>query len=109
SLGYLSYGLVGAGLALLAISIPPLLVLPLAAGYDRIAQLNWVSALMRGVSLAIIGVTLSVCWTILSRSNLDWRSALIAVGACGLALNKRVNILVILALAAIAGYILYTL
>lgn len=107
SLGYLSYGLAGASLALLAISIPPLLVLPLAAGYQRIAQLNWVSALMRGVSLAIIGVTLSVCWTILSRSNLDWRGILIAAGACALALSKRVNIVVILLLAAAAGYGLY--
>ncbi|MEO7022581.1 MAG: chromate transporter [Ktedonobacteraceae bacterium] len=109
SLGYLSYGLAGAGLALVAITIPPLLVLPLASGYNRIAQLNWVSALMRGVSLAIIGVTLSVCWTILSRSNLDWRSISIATGACGLALTKRVNILIILALAAAAGYVLYGL
>lgn len=107
SLGYLSYGLAGASLALLAISIPPLLVLPLAAGYQRIAQLHWVGALMRGVSLAIIGVTLSVCWTILSRSNLDWRGILIAAGACALALSKRVNIVVILLLAAAAGYGLY--
>lgn len=108
SLGYLSYGLAGASLALIAITIPPLLVLPLASGYDRIAQMNWVSALMRGVSLAIIGVTISVCWTILSRSSLDWRSILIATGACGLALTNRVNILVILALAALAGYLLYS-
>jgi chromate transporter len=109
SLGYLSYGLAGASLALVALTIPPLLVIPLAFGYNRIAQLNWVSALMRGVSLAIIGVTLSVCWTILSRSNLDWRSIVIAVGACGLALTNRVNMLLILALAAVAGYALYGL
>lgn len=109
SLGYLSYGVLGATLALIAITIPPLLVIPLASGYNRIAQLNWVSALMRGVSLAIIGVTLSVCWTILSRSNLDWRSLLIAAGACGLALTNRVNIILILALAAVAGYLLYGL
>ncbi|HEU5383167.1 MAG TPA: chromate transporter [Ktedonobacteraceae bacterium] len=109
SLGYLSYGVAGASLALLAITLPPLLVLPLTSAYNRIAQLNWVNALMRGVSLAIIGITLSVCWTILSRSNLDWRSAFIAAGACGLALTKRVNILIILALAAGAGYLLYGL
>lgn len=109
SLGYLTYGFTGAALALLAITIPPFLVLAIAAIYHRIATLNWVHALMRGVSLAVIGIMLSVSWTILTRSNLDWRSLLLAAAACGLALTKRVNILVILLLAAAAGYVLYGL
>lgn len=109
SLGYLTYGLLGAVLALVAITIPPFLVLPIAAIYDRIAKLGWVSAVMRGISLAVIGIMISVSWTILTRSNLDWRSVMIAVGACGLMLTNRVNLLVILVLAAGAGYLLYGL
>jgi chromate transporter len=109
SLGYLTYGLPGAALALIAITIPPFLVLPIAAIYDRIAKLGWVSAVMRGISLAVIGILISVSWTILTRSNLDWRSVVIAVGACGLMLTNRVNLLVILVLAALAGYLLYGL
>lgn len=109
SLGYLTYGLLGAVLALIAITIPPFLVLPIAAVYDRIAKLGWVSAVMRGISLAVIGILISVSWTILTRSNLDWRSVMIAVGACGLMLTNRVNLLVILVLAAGAGYLLYGL
>jgi chromate transporter len=109
SLGYLTYGLPGALLALIAITIPPFLVLAISAVYDRAARLNWVNALMRGVSLAVIGITLSVVWTILSRSSLDWRSLVLAGGACALALTKRVNIIVILLLAALAGYLLYGL
>lgn len=109
SLGYLTYGLPGAALALIAITIPPFLVLPIAAIYDRIAKLGWVSAVMRGISLAVIGILISVSWTILTRSNLDWRSVVIAVGACGLMLTNRVNLLVILVLAAVAGYLLYGL
>ncbi len=108
-LGYLTYGFAGAALALLAITIPPFLVLAIAALYKRIATLKWVSALMRGVSLAVVGILLSVSWTILSRSSLDWRGVVLASAACGLALTKRVNILVILALAAAAGYLLYGL
>lgn len=108
-LGYLTYGYLGALLALIAITIPPFLVLAIAAIYDRIATLPQVSALMRGVSLAVVGILLSVSWTILSRSNPDWRGVLVAAGACGLALTKRVNILVILILAAAAGYLLYGL
>lgn len=109
SLGYLTYGLLGAVLALIAITIPPFLVLPIAAIYDRIAKLGWVSAVMRGISLAVIGILISVSWTILTRSNLDWRSIAIAVGACGLTLTNRVSLLVILVLAAVAGYLLYGL
>lgn len=109
SLGYLSYGLPGALLSLIAITIPPFLVLAISAVYDRASKLNWVGALMRGVSLAVIGITLSVVWTILSRSSLDWRSMVLAAGACALGLTKRVNIIIILLLAALAGYLLYGL
>lgn len=109
SLGYLTYGLPGAILALIAIIIPPFLVLAIAAIYDRASKLNWVNALMRGVSLAVIGITLSVVWTILSRASLDWRSIAVATGACALALTRRVNFIVILLLAALAGYLLYGL
>lgn len=109
SLGYLTYGVPGALFALLAITIPSFLVLFIAAVYNRIATLNWVGALMRGISLAIVGLTLSVSWTLLSSSSLDWRGIIIALAACGLALMKRVNIVVILLLAAAAGYLLYGL
>lgn len=108
-LGYLTYGYLGALLALIAITIPPFLVLAIAAIYDRIARLSWVDSLMRGVSLAVIGILLSVCWTILSHANPDWRSVLIAAAACGLTLTKRVNILIVLILAAAAGYLFYGL
>ena len=107
SLGYLTYGVPGALFALLAMTGPPFLVLFIAAVYNRIATLNWVSALMRGISLAIVGLILSVCWTLLSRSSPDWRGIIIALAASGLALTKRVNIVVILLLAAAAGYLLY--
>ncbi len=109
SLGYLTYGLPGALLALIAITIPPFLVLAISAIYDRASRLNWVNALMRGVSLAVIGITLSVVWTILSRTSIDWRSLALAGGASALALTRRVNIIVILLLAALAGYVLYGL
>lgn len=109
SLGYLTYGLPGAALALVAITIPPFLVLLISAVYDHASQLAWVATLMRGVSLAVIGITLAVAWTILKQFNLDWRGIVLAAAACGLALTRRVNLLLILALAAAAGYLLYGL
>ncbi|MGZ3630684.1 MAG: chromate transporter, partial [Ktedonobacteraceae bacterium] len=63
SLGYLTYGLTGALLALIAITLPALLVLLVSAGYSRIEHQTWVQGAMRGVSLAVVGILFSVVWT----------------------------------------------
>lgn len=107
SLGYLTYGYLGAALALVAITLPPLLVLAVDAGYHSIEHRRWVKGLMRGISLAVVGVLLTVVWSIISRSGVDWKAWLIALAAFGLALTRRVNIIVILGLAGVAGYLIY--
>jgi chromate transporter len=107
SLGYFTYGYLGAFFALIAITIPALLVLVIAAVYARIEKKVWVQGAMHGVSLAVIGLLLTVVWTILHQPGVDWRGLLIAAGAFGLALSRKVNILVILALAGLVGYFLY--
>ena len=45
--------------------------------------------------------------TILHQPGVDWKGLLIALGAFGLALSRKVNILIILGLAGLAGYLLY--
>lgn len=107
SLGYLTYGYLGALLALLAIILPALLVLLVAAGYARIERQAWVQGAMQGVSLAVVGILLTVVWTILRQPGVDWRGLLIALGAFGLALSRKVNVLLILGLAGLVGYFLY--
>jgi len=107
SLGYLTYGLPGALLALIAITLPALLVLVVSAGYARIEHQSWVQGAMRGVSLAVVGLLLAVVWTILHQPGVDCKGTLIAGGAFGLALSRKVNILIILGLAGLAGYLLY--
>jgi chromate transporter len=109
SLGYLTYGYLGALLALIAITLPPCLVLVIAGIYHRLENQRWVTGLMRGISLAVVGVMLTVCYSILNRPGVDWKSLLIAAGAFGLAASKRINIILILGLAAIVGYLLYGL
>src|SRR5579863_9654122 len=99
SLGYLTYGYLGALLALVAITLPPLLVLVIAATYDRIERQRWVQGLMRGISLAVVGILLTVVWSIIRQPGVDWKGWLIGAAAFGLALSRRVNILVILGLA----------
>lgn len=60
---------------------------------------------MYGVSLAVVGLLLSVVCT--HQPGVDWKGLLIGVGAFGLALSRRVNILIILGVAGVAGYLLY--
>jgi chromate transporter len=107
SLGYLTYGYLGAVLALIAIVIPPFLVIPISAIYARIEHQRRVQGAMHGVSLAVVGLSITVCWTILFQPGIDWRGFLIASGAFGLALSRKVNFLLILVLAGFVGYLLY--
>ena len=107
SLGYLTYGYLGAFLALIAITLPALLVLVVSAGYTRIEHRAWVQGAMHGVSLAVVGLLLTVVVTILYTWNMEQLRLLIALGAFGLALSRKVNILIILGLAGLAGYLLY--
>jgi chromate transporter len=107
SLGYFTYGYLGAFFALIAITLPALLVLAISAGYARIEHRTWVQGAMHGVSLAVVGLLLTVVWTILHQPGVDWKGLLIAAGAFGLAASRKVNLLVILALAGAVGYFLY--
>lgn len=107
SLGYLTYGFLGAILALIAITLPPLLVLVVARSYARIEQWPRSQGAMRGVSIAVIGLLFTVIWTILGQPGVDLRGYLIALGAFGLALTRKINLLVILALAGVVGILLY--
>ncbi len=106
-LGYLTYGYLGAFFALIAITLPALLVLAVSAGYARIEQRPRVQGAMYGVSLAVVGLLLTVVWTIFNQPGVDWKGLLIAAGAFGLAISRKVNLLIILGLAGLAGYLLY--
>lgn len=62
---------------------------------------------MYGVSLAVVGLLLTVVATIMRQPGVDWKGLLIAGGAFGLALSRKVNILIILSLAGLVGFLLY--
>ena len=107
SLGYLTFGWLGAGLALAALSLPPLLIVGVASIYDRMEKLPGVQNFSRGLALGVIGLTLTVALGLARTAIIDWRSVIIAVCALGLALSKRVPIILILVLAAVAGWLIY--
>lgn len=107
SLGYFTYGIAGAALALAAVTLPPLLVLIISAQYERVEGRAWMQGAMQGVSLGVLALLTTVIWTIMRQPGVDARGLLIAAGAFGLALSRKVNVLLILTLAGVAGYLLY--
>ncbi len=107
SLGYLTFGWRGAALALVAITLPTLLALVVVALHRRVEAHPAVQSFTRGITLGVIGLTLGVAWTLFQSTVTDWRGVAIALGALGLALSKRVPVVAVLALAALAGWLLY--
>lgn len=107
ALGYLTYGFLGALLAFSAVVIPPFTVLALQAGYSRIEHRPLAQGVIRGVSLVVVGLLLVVVWQVLSGPEMGWKGFAIAAASFGLVYFRRVNIIVALGLAALAGYILY--
>lgn len=104
SLGYLTYGYLGALLAMVAVTLPPLLVLGVAAGYQHVEKKAWVQNAVRCIGLAVVGMLLSVCWEIISRSTADWKSLLIGLAAL-LAASRRMHSLLIILFAGFVGMV----
>lgn len=107
SLGYLTFGWPGSALALMAITLPTLLALVVVALHRRIETRPAVQNFTRGITLGVIGLTLGVAWTLLRSAVTDWPGAAIATAAFGLALSRRVPVVVVLALAALVGWLVY--
>lgn len=107
SLGYLTFGWLGAILALVALSIPPLLILVVSGFYNQIENQPIVQDFTRGLGLGVVGLTLAVSVSLASASIVDWNGILIVLCALGLALSKKIPIILILVLAAVAGCLLY--
>jgi chromate transporter len=106
SLGYLVHGWGGALLALLALCLPPLLVLVVQAFYNRLEGRPAVQNFTRGLSLGVIGLALAVTFTLAQASVADWRAGVIMLGALAAGLNRKVPVIVILGVGALAGWVL---
>ncbi len=107
SLGYLTFGWLGAALALAALTLPTLLVVGVEAFYQRIEHNPTVQEFTRGLSLGVVGLTLAIALGLAGSAVTDWRGIGITICALGLTMSKRVPVIVVLALAAVAGVLIY--
>jgi chromate transporter len=108
SLGYLVGGLQGAALTLVAISLPPLLVLLLVHGlYRRWGHRPATQGFVRGLGLAVSGIFVVVLTGIMNTAGWSFTNLMITLGAIILGATRRVPVVLVLALAAIAGIALH--
>jgi chromate transporter len=107
SLGYFVDGLRGAALTLLAIAIPPLVVLLLVRFYGRFGNHPATQGFVRGLGLAVAGIFLVVLAGIMNSAGWTFTNLMIMLGTIGLAATRRVPVLVMLVLAALVGIALF--
>ena len=107
SLGYLTYGWIGAVLALAALTIPTLLIVGVQAVYSQIEKHPMTQDFSTGLALSIVGLSLAVTASLVNASIVDIGGVLIAAGAMALGLSKKVPIVVILLLSAVVGVVIY--
>jgi chromate transporter len=104
SLGYLVGGFRGAVLTLLAISLPPLLVLLLVHGlYRRWGHHPATQGFVRGLGLAVSGIFVIVLTNIMTTAGWTSTNLMITLGAIVLGATRRVPVIVVLLLAAGVG------
>jgi chromate transporter len=103
SLGYLLGGVGGALGALVAICLPPFLILAVDRLYRRVQHHPAVEGFVRGLALSVVGVFVVVMWGLLESNGVDLRSVLIVLASVGLGATKRVPVVVIIGLAGLVG------
>jgi len=104
SLGYFVDGMRGALLALLAICLPPFLVLAVDRMYRRMKDHPAIEGFVAGLGLAVVGVSVVVLVGLLRSVGADIASVLITLAS--LALGRRLPVVVVLVLAGLAGIVL---
>lgn len=106
-LGYLWGGVMGALLAVVAVVLPPLLIVPIERLYRRVSGHKAVDGFVAGLGLAVVGIgCVILCQVFAGSGSVSITRVLIAAGAAGLMASRRVPFLLILILAAIAGLLL---
>jgi len=107
SMGYFVDGLRGAALTLLAIALPPLLVLLLVRLYGRFGNHPATQGFVRGLGLAVAGIFLVVLGGIMNSAGWTATNLMIMLGTIAVAATRRVPVLLMLVLAALVGIAMF--
>lgn len=106
-LGYLTYGMPGVLMSVVAISLPPLLVLAIDAFHRRAGEHPAMQGFVRGLGLGVVGISIVIIARLFQGIGVDTGGVVIALGSILLGMSRRVPVVVVLILAAIAGILIY--
>lgn len=108
ALGYLIFGVPGAGIAAVANVIPSLLVLPLSSLHRRVARNPRVIGTMRMVGLAVVGILFWTAFSIVRGAATGVSDWLIALAApLVVILRPKWNPVFVLLAAGLVGLLLH--
>lgn len=103
SLAYMVDGVTGALLAVVAITIPPMLVIPIEHAYRRVRDHPAAQGFTRGMGLGVVGIFAMVLAQFLKAEGIGPRTIAITVAAVALGITRRVPVPAIIGLGAAAG------
>jgi chromate transporter len=107
-LGYRLHGWPGAILSVIAFILPSfLLVLALTLAYLQYGSLPQVSGVFKGIGAAVVALVLAAAYRMGTNAVKDLWSALLLVGAAVALAVFQVNIVLIVVVAGLAGFLLY--
>ena len=107
SLGYLMLGPWGSVAALIAILIPPCLVIFADRLYSRVKHHPAVEGFLRGIMLAVVGTFVTVLLNLLHNSGLDSMKVILTIIAFGLGWLPRVPVVAIIGLCGTVGFLMH--
>jgi chromate transporter len=93
SLGYMVAGLPGAVVALAAMLVPCLAILPVEYVYGRLRALRTVQGFANGVSVGATGLIVASVWTLSAGAVVDAPTLLVALAAFALVAWRRIDAL----------------
>jgi len=103
SLGYLMLGPWGALAALIAILLPPVLVIGVERLYSHVQHHPAVEGFIRGLNLAVAGVFVPVLFKLLQSSGIDSLKLTLVAVAFGIGWIRRIPVAVVIAACAVVG------
>jgi len=107
ALGYLVSGYLGSLLALAAVLIPPLLVIPIGQLHRRYASLSPVRGFVRGLALAVTGSVPVIVMKLAVSYGVDVVSVLLILASALLIMSRRVPLVAVLAMSGAIGAAYY--
>jgi chromate transporter len=107
SLGYLTAGLTGSLIALLAIMLPPMAILLIRHFYLRLQGRPEVDGFVRGMGLAVSGLLITTLVRLLASTGVDLMAIAIIIATLALAWWRKLPAICIILAAAALGIVHY--